>query len=642
MICPKCSHTVADDEMFCKNCGAALKKSKKKEFVVNIPDEELTASARQEPEQQKESVAAAKESAEKNEQPVEMQASVNTDAADEPVENAEPDVQSEPAEALSLQTEPETAVKPALKPHPQIKRKKKDPLKKTYLAIKLIASFCAVAIIAITVLGTVTDIFEDNPNKTLVLSGLSNEQKTSFAKYASQLTALYENGYNKQITVFDDVLELMKPNSDDGLYAGFFEKKQPITDEGDPAERFKLGENSYNYCKVDEKDIEKIADSLGLKVHHDANTADYYYYDGAYYFAAKQSGEAYKKLAVHVDEAKQTQSGDYYVTCGLYPESSVSDDGTVTGEPSQKQYFLASLAVNGETDNWSVSKISDEPIIETPIVSIKDKDTDKDSEKVSTEIKSLDFEIKRESITAKTSGGDVYAEYIVEYPYFESTGITQTAINNIYSELVDSFKAQADDADKLYEKYIKEGHEKSDLPLYTHIVSNVVYNDNGYISLMERRTESTFESVAQAETTASQTSWSTSTTSSQPEQEQVTFAKTTYEGYTYVIESGDFVKKDEVLGKDYQQMYKELYELYYESKHNDVTDEEETTTSQSSWGTAQTSSIPNDSDGIGEAIYTSAWVLSKNGVIFCYQNTDGALDKVIIPYDKLENMTIKV
>ena len=40
MICPNCGKTVPNDEMFCKSCGTAIKESKKKAFVVNIPDEE--------------------------------------------------------------------------------------------------------------------------------------------------------------------------------------------------------------------------------------------------------------------------------------------------------------------------------------------------------------------------------------------------------------------------------------------------------------------------------------------------------------------------------------------------------------------------------------------------------------------------
>ncbi|MCM1364002.1 MAG: hypothetical protein NC122_02820 [Faecalibacterium sp.] len=622
MICPNCSHVVPDDEMFCKNCGTALKKSKKKEFVINIPEEETL---NYEPETETSAIESVIETVEPSQseaekiQPEEKPAEEPTVIDDELIlHQAIDEIIIEP------ESKPEPKPKMPAKPHhapAKGKTKKKDPQKKTYVAIKLIASFCAIAIVLLTGLSAYTDIFEDNPNKTVVFSGLSSEQKVSFEEYASKLTPLFEGGYNSKTIVFDDVLDLIQPNSSRGLYAGFFKKKKAVTDESDPIGRYKNGDDGYNYCKVSEKDIEQIAESLNLDVYHDANTADCYYYDGYYYFNANSSTSSKSKLTLKVDDAKQTQSGDYYVTCGLYSKSAIAEDGTVSGEPKSKQYFLVSLETEAETTNWIVHEISNEPIIEQTIVSIKDKDTN--NEETPETITSLDFEMRSETITVKTSSGDIYAQYIVEYPYFESVGITQTAINNIYSELIESYKAQNENADKLYDKYIKDGYNKSDLPIYNHIVSRIVYNDAGYISLLERRTESNPTLADSEEETTSRYS-STSAAATQTSQETISLDKTVYEGYTYVIESGDFVKKDEVLGKDYQQTYKTLYEIYYNSKHEDA------------------ETVPDDTDKIGEAIYSSAWMLTEKGVMFCYQNQDGALDKVILPYKQIENMAIDV
>ena len=47
----------------------------------------------------------------------------------------------------------------------------------------------------------------------------------------------------------EKLLEMMLPQSADGLYSAFFKPADVVTDKADPAERFKNGEG-YSYCKI--------------------------------------------------------------------------------------------------------------------------------------------------------------------------------------------------------------------------------------------------------------------------------------------------------------------------------------------------------------------------------------------------------
>ena len=56
--------------------------------------------------------------------------------------------------------------------------------------------------------------------------------------------------------------------------------------------------------------------------------------------------------------------------------------------------------------------------------------------------------------------------------------------------------------------------------------------------------------------------------------------------------------------------------------------------------TLEDSEIPDDTDGIGAKIYTSPWVLTEDGLMFCYQTEEGYTEEITIPYNKLPERTV--
>ncbi len=613
MICPNCGKTVPDDEMFCEYCKTPLKKSKQKSFVVNIPDDDFLPF---EIAQEKADEISGESQAQTENDEAEVQAEapdeeaeVQNTPAEQDTEPAEISAESDSATGNDIENTAAEADKAAVEEAVPVqaeekavkgkrKSKKKDKNRKTYIAIKLIASLCFVLIAALAVIGKMTDVFEYDPNKTVALSGLSSEQETDFESYAKKLSPLFENGYNSETAVLDDLLKIMKPDSANGLYASFFDKKDAAEDKSDPLDRFE------SYCKVDEADVGKIASALGISAYHNANDVNYYYYDKAYYFAESNDEPESKDTVLKVDDSKKTQDGNYYITCGLYSGTSET--------PSSTKYMLVSLKTAESGKNtWTVLTVSDEPLFNKESDEVTS--TGENTNEAPAKITSLDYKMQRQKITVKTTKGVTYAVYAIEYPVFDSEGITQNEINSIYNEIIDSFKAQTSKADELYEDYIEDGGSKDDLPLYTHITAKVTYNDDGYFSMLERRTEYNPEADGD----------DNETNPTEAEPQALKLPETSYEGYTFIIESGDFVKKDDILGKDYIDLQKQLYEAYQES-HNSS---DETPSS--------------DTEGIGNAIYSSPWVITDDSVLFCYKNADGALDVVELEYSKL-NGTLKI
>lgn len=164
--------------------------------------------------------------------------------------------------------------------------------------------------------------------------------------------------------------------------------------------------------------------------------------------------------------------------------------------------------------------------------------------------------------------------------------------------MIERFEARAKKADKLYNSYIEKGGSDDALPFYNHVTVSVTYNENGYFSTVQRKAVYSASEIESAGET----------------QNAVIFPEISFEGFAFEIDGGDFIKKDDVLSKDYLTVQNELFKIY----SGYALDEEVT-----------------DSNSIGQSIYSCVWTLGQDGVIFYYQNEWGALERVTLPYESL-------
>lgn len=657
MICSKCGKEFSDDRNNCPFCFEPAKKEKKK-FVVSFTDEEAFGESesvfsfdrRREYarsfEEHENNVYSERVESDDTAQAVKEQQSV--------FEEETPIIEnSATAESGSDNTEKETKTFPGPTEHHEItaeaeekesaaaKKKRPSPGKvnpksaKAFLTVKIMVAICVLLTVSLTVVGVATPIFKNSSGigKTVALTGLSKEAAASFEELAPAFSAFFEDGYDKSKMTFDNIAAFLAPDSENGLYSALFAKKDAYENQADPLGRFSDAE-TYSYVSTDSEDIGEAAGLLGLSAYDDINTAFCYCYENKYYFAPyeKYCGEnaGQEKMQVKVASSKLTNDGTYYIECELYPEDAQRDEkGNFSVEPESKVYFLADCEKNGESFDWAVSKISSTPLFDQTGAAVPAEETD-----------ALSYEMKTRTVKAVTSDGRTYAEYVIEYPFFSGDGVTQITVNTLYNELVSSCQKKADEADRLYKAYEKSGADVSRLPLKIHIVSTVTFNEKGYLSLLERTTEndptvSDEESGTQEQTTLSYSYTTQTNTGEQTEKAQL--PKTTYEGYTFEIESGDFVQKDDILGKDYQAIQKLLFEAY---KGKEETPEEPTTTPSYSYGYGQTAFGSDDPDGIGQKIYSCAWVLLPDGVGFCYQPENGGFETVVLEYGKLAGNTL--
>lgn len=629
MICKNCGSEVNENELFCKVCGASVGKEKKT-FNLEIPkellgdaadnnngdvtgekniaqigaasDEALILKETKEIISDKENIADSGKNTlpqEPNEEKQDLaknqsaRISAIKEQAAEETAAIEPTAYKAGKTGADMEMRRNIASAKAAERQAAAKgRQSAKKAKKANKTMRILTCLCAAAVVALTALSVFTGIFEKSGNeKTVVLSSLSESDKASFEEEIVKYVSLFENGYDSETSVADDILDYVDPSDKNGLYQSVVGKAELETQTADPAKRFVDNEGNVQYYTAKYTNIKKVFKALNISPVYDANCGNYYYYQGNYYFSA-DTGVNTEAAAVNVTDSKKTSDGNYYVVCDVYHNTEKNEDGTYKDEPIYQRYVLATLEKSGDKNTWTVLKISAEPLYNEYGSKVQAKEDE------------LSFVIKSKTITAKTSDGKVFAKYIVQYPYFETDGATQLAVNTMYSKLISTYKGWAKKADSRYQKYIDSGGDPDALPKYVHVISSVKYNEGGYFSLIERKT--TYDPAPK-----------------QDGEENSLFAQSEYTSYTFDITGGDFVRKDEVLGKDYLAAEESLYKIWLGAVDSD-----------------ENENIPADTQNIGQAIYSSAWVLTKNGICFYYQGKDGALEKVTAPYSKFPDRTI--
>lgn len=459
----------------------------------------------------------------------------------------------------------------------KVKEKNKEKLrsmgKKEKGASRFIVSaVCVMAVLmaALSCLSIFTDVFsEDDTVKTMALSSLTPADAGELEEYLSKLYVL--NGFElDDDTASDEFYVNIMPENENGLYRGLGNSAKLVTDEADPAERFKDEDDNYSYYKLPIDKVDEIIESFGLVPNHTLNLKNAYCYQGYYYFEKAEKGKL-PEVEADVVSSKRIQDGSYYVDCVFYNNS----------KQEGKIYVIAKKdeATEGK---WIISRISSEPIFDHSGIMVENDGVYR-------------YEMKRELFEGKLSDGTVFCEYSIEYPYFKGDSIGEKAVNLLYSEVLSKYKNSAEEADEYFKDY--KG-DKADLPIVVHISSEVTYSDEKYISTIVDISEYNPDK----------------------KEEDSIFSKRNVEGYIFDAETGEYLSKDEILGTDYQLIYDLLYRIQGDYEYADLLDED----------ISRPSGIPANNT-IGKEIYECGSAMTPNGYVFCTVTDEGFVKSVLLP-----------
>lgn len=470
----------------------------------------------------------------------------------------------------------------------KVKEKNKEKLKsmgkKEKGASRFIVScvvIMAVIMASISCLSIFTDIFseDDDTVKTMALSSLSPIDAGELEEYLSKLYVLAGFELDDD-TASDEFYVNIMPQSERGLYRSLGNTAKAVTDSADPAERFSDEDGVYSYYKLPIDKVDEIIESFGLVPNHTLNLQYAYCYDGYYYFGTDENVDL-PSVQADVVSSKRIQDGSYYVDCVFYNEE--SQEGRQLGK-------IYAIAEKNEKGNWIISRISSEPIFDNGGIMVENDGV-------------FRYEMKRELFEGKLSDGTVFCEYSIEYPYFKGDSMGEKAANLLYSEVLSKYKKSAESADKYFEEY--KG-EKDELPIVVHISSEVTFSDEKYISTIVDISEYNPENE---------------------EEDSVTISKRSVEGYIFDAETGEYVSKDEILGKNYQLIYDLLYRIQGGYEYADLLDE----------NIERPSNIPANNT-IGKEIYESGSAMTRNGYVFCCVTDEGFVKSVLLPSEVIDSI----
>lgn len=612
MFCKACGNRLGPEDTFCAHCGApvpgAARPSEPEPEQLTeapVPADDLFAPI-EDPAAPEASLAETEAPAEEpaaQEAPAAEETPAEEAAADEPAVAEEPTAEEPaaedevPAEEAPAPEEPATEKAAPGAPTPTPAAPALHPVRESRKArssaawVKALCVLCAVAIVALTAVNAFTDVFETDNDavKTVALSALPETEKESCLEFLSNFVPFYGKTINFEELGHYAFLDLLEPGNANGLYASFYHTPDPITDKADPAERFALEGGGWRYYKIAFSELANIASQFDLDLIGCANRADYYFYDGYYYFSALETETGAKRDAtLTLNTSKRTEDGSYYLVCE-------TQDGTPV-------YCLVKLTKEGETSVWDLLSLSADPLFGDDGLPVAAQNGGV-----------LHYEMRQRVITAKADDKTEYATYVIDYPYFtDVTDKTAITINTLYGEIIKSYKQKAAEAEESYQRYLKRGYDTSLLPAYTYVISTVTYNKNGHISLLDEVATYAPESIAKARKKAQTAAEESGTLAELPP--VPLFPSVTYSGYTVDVQTGEILKKDAVFGTDFTRYRDELARVFSE--------------------TYQLSS--DQFEKAGRAIYDSTWFLAEDGIRFCYLHGDDYVRFVTLPYSAVD------
>lgn len=441
-------------------------------------------------------------------------------------------------------------------------------------------------LVALCLCGTVgisafTDVFKQESEVKAVALVLSGAEEAELEGQLAKIYPLADSDFASEGFKAITLLSYIRPYAKDGLYASNgFEVAQAET-EADPAERFGDGEGNYSYYKIAAGQIDTILSQFEVTADHTVNTKDIYYYDGNYYFAGGDEGKEIPDLKADITASKRIQDGRYYITC------------TVGG----KELYVIAGKTESTESQWKIHSVSLTPVFDQLGIMIK---TEQDS--------IFDYEMKTQIIEGKTDKDVLYCRYVLEYPVFYGDTAGELEANRFYQSVLSYYSRQAEESTEQYKNYVKQGGVESLLPLEVHYSAEVTYTSGAYIAVCNEvsETQPVYKTESEDETSAS----------------AAVPSKKSVECYIFDTETGAYVNKDSIIGKDYQLIEELLYRIYCGYDYSALLSED----------AADTQTVPEDYGKLGKKIYAGASTLSKDGYMFCFINDSGYREDVVIPF----------
>lgn len=491
----------------------------------------------------------------------------------------------EEKEEKAQDTPKETKAKRVKKKAPAVSQKQIKSEKQAKRIIVALSCLMALVTAVTAALGAATDIFRDTDVKAVAVLILPQEDKEELERHLAKIRSLAETGFDTEKMSGEELFGFIKPYSEDGLYTSFGYTAEKTSDVPDPAERFYNEDGTYAYYKIPSQEIDGILSHFGLETNHALNSKQAYYYDGFYYFGDEESEVQTVKGEVSVLDSKRIQDGRYYVTCRF-------------GE--KEVYVIASMIPADEGNRWKIHSMSLEPVFDSLGIMIKNEDETAGK-----------YEMRQLILEGKAQDGTVYKKYVLKYPYFFGESQGEIQANSFYSSLMTFYRQQSEQVQKDYKRFIKKGGKAESLPLELHYTATVSFFDESSLCLINEITES-------AEIYESDT---------QTQENEIRLGVKTVECNTFDVQTGLYVAKDALVGKDYITLSEILYRIHGGYDYDSLLDE-----------TVSSEDVPDDIRNIGEKIYESAAAKCKDGYIFCYVNEQGLREDVVVPFETVEEL----
>ncbi len=585
MICKNCSAEYDDSAAQCPECGM----------------ENETATARFDSD--------ARPAEEFEEQSDEGEKSAEGDSTDAPSEEKTEETADENEEdvqaASDEKKEPEAEEKAPLKKRRTVRRALRPAGKEEKRVIAFIVFVvCLIGICAgvVTFMNITTDVFrvDDSDEKVVAGVGLTPQEEKQLEEVVSDFFSVAKKGFSRDDISTEAFIADFNPGDKGNVYSAVNGATEALQTEADPAGRFADENGEYAYYKVDEKKVDKVLSLFGLESHRGENRENYYYCEGYYYFAVQDSKSSV--VSAEVTKTAKVLDGSFYAECYFYKQS-----GEETAK-SKTCYLLFEAQKDEATGEsaFTVKKISAKKLFGS------------DGKLLSS---AKGTEKKTEVIEGRTKKGKLFSRYIIEYPVVSGEDAGSAVVRDFFSNAVSVYEMKAESADEEYTSYKAAGGDVNQLPFEENVVASIVYEDESNISF-----KGVISALSPEENEAADVEYGQEAEETAPR-----LYERRVEAYTIDRQSGNFVSKDSVIGRDHTLISELLYRIYNGYEYENLFAQEET----DSYYYDET---PEDVNGQGTAIYESAWALTEKGVTFYYVTEEGYVSEVTIPEAIVEKL----